>query len=114
MADWTFLTNHFHVLYCLAREPGLRLVEIADRVGIRERAAHRIVSELEENGYLTRHRLGSRNYYELHADVPLRHSLEGHVDVGELLSLMLGRRRLAEITAARLTEPSQVTEPSQL
>lgn len=76
---------------------------------------NRVVEDMicTTQGYLTRHRLGSRNYYELHANVPLRHSLEGHVEVGELLSLMLGRRRLAEITAAPMVEPSQ-GEPSQV
>lgn len=73
MRDWTFLTNHTRVLACIAQQPGIRLREIAACVDITERAAWRIVCDLETDGYLTRHRLGSRNYYELHPHRPLRH-----------------------------------------
>jgi DNA-binding IclR family transcriptional regulator len=83
---WSLLTNHGLALVCLAREPGARLRDIADCVGVTERAAHRIVCELEESGYLTRHRLGRRNFYELHAQAPLRHELMQGKTVGELLS----------------------------
>lgn len=83
MADWTFLTNHAMVLVTIAREPDTRMRHIADRVGITERAAHRIVSELIEGGYLTRHRLGRRSFYEVHVDQPLRHPLSGDLTIGE-------------------------------
>ena len=86
---WSFLTNHAYVLYCVARQPGIRLVEIAASVGIRERAAHRIVAELEEAGYLTRHRMGARNFYEIHPDLPLRHELGRNLEIGDLLALLL-------------------------
>ena len=89
MADWTFLTNHGYVLLCVARDPGMRLRDIAQCVGITERAAHRIVCDLEEAGYLTRHRDGSRNSYELHPDQPLRHGLERQLPVGAVLSALL-------------------------
>jgi len=91
MADWTFLTNHTHVLVCVAREPGVKMREIAQRVGITERAATRIVGELVEAGYLTRHRVGARNFYELHPELPLRHPLEDGHQVGEVLAVLLGR-----------------------
>ena len=62
MSDWTFLTNHARVLRCIAQDPGVRLRDIAQCAGITERATHRIVSDLVEAGYLTRHRLGRRSY----------------------------------------------------
>jgi DeoR/GlpR family transcriptional regulator of sugar metabolism len=89
-----FLSNHAHVLYCLAQDPGMRLRDIAARVGITERATHRIVSELEEGGYISRHRNGARNTYELHLDVALTDDLERNVGAGELLAVLLGRRAM--------------------
>jgi len=91
MADWTFLTNHTHVLVCVAREPGVRMREIAQCVGITEGAATRIVGELVEAGYLTRHSVGARNFYELHPELPLRHPLEDGHQVGDVLAVLLGR-----------------------
>src|SRR6187397_3683748 len=87
MPRWDFLTNHAHVLVCVARDPGARLRDIADAVGITERAAHRIVSELVEEGYLVREKEGRRNRYEVKADLPLPHPLAQEREVGELLSL---------------------------
>jgi DNA-binding MarR family transcriptional regulator len=86
MAEWGLLTNHALALLCVARTPGMRLRDIADCVGITERAAHRIVGELCEAGYLTRHREGRRNFYELHPDAPLRHQLLAEHTLGELLA----------------------------
>jgi DNA-binding Lrp family transcriptional regulator len=83
--SWTFLTNHAHVLVLLHRDPELRLRDLAEQVGITERATQRIVGELVEGGYLTRHRVGRRNSYTVHLDVPLRHPLEADHTVGELL-----------------------------
>ena len=77
-AGWTFLSNHAHVLVCIAQQPDVRMSDIAERVGIGERATHRIVHELIEAGYLTARREGRRNVYELHLDRPLRHRLESH------------------------------------
>ena len=88
MPDWTFLTNHAHVLMCIARDPGARLRDVADVVGITERAAQRIVAELEEGGYLTRTRDGRRNRYEVHPDVPLRHPLDRDHAIGEILDVL--------------------------
>jgi DNA-binding IclR family transcriptional regulator len=87
--DWTFLSNHAHVLVCIAREPELLLREVAHRVGITERAVQRIVADLEEGGYLSRSREGRRNRYEVHRNRPLRHSVESHREVGVLLNLIL-------------------------
>jgi DNA-binding transcriptional ArsR family regulator len=88
VADWTFLTNHAHVMVCLRRDPTARMRDVAAAVGITERAAQRIVSELEEAGYLEREREGRRNRYTLNMDLPLRHPLEGAHSSGELLDLL--------------------------
>ena len=87
--EWTFLSNHAHVLLCIAREPEVRLREVAHRVGITERAVQRIVADLEEGGYLSRSREGRRNRYQVHLDRPLRHPIESHRDVGVLLNVLL-------------------------
>ena len=88
--EWTFLSNHAHVLLCIAQEPEARLRDVAERVGITERAVQRIVADLEEGGYLTRSREGRRNRYEVHAHRPLRHPVEAHREVSVLLDLILG------------------------
>ena len=85
---WTFLTNHSHVLLCIAQDPEIRLRDVADKVGITERAVQRIVAELEEAGYLDHERVGRRNHYEVHSDLPLRHPLEDHLEVGALLRIL--------------------------
>jgi diguanylate cyclase (GGDEF)-like protein/PAS domain S-box-containing protein len=77
MARWTFFTNHLRVLTALAGRPDLRLREIAHEVGITERAAHRIIGELVDEGYLTRTRIGSRNHYEIHPEAALGHPAGG-------------------------------------
>lgn len=84
-ASWTFLTNHGHVLVCIANDSEVRISEIADQVGIGERAAQGIVTDLVEGGYLTRTRVGRRNRYGVNAELPLRHPLERDHQVGELL-----------------------------
>ena len=87
--EWTFLTNHSHVLICLARNPHARLRDVATDVGITERAVQRIVLELETAGVLERKREGRRNHYRIAQDVPLRHPLESHCTVGSLLDLIV-------------------------
>ena len=93
-SGWTFLTNHAHVLVCIADEPDARGRDIAARVGITERAAQAIVADLVADGYVTRTREGRRNRYEIHPESPLRHPLEQHHTVGELL-VTLGSLRAA-------------------
>ena len=68
---WSFLTNHAQVLVCIAHDPGIRLREIGDTVGITERAAHRIVVELADAGYVSRERRGRRNHYTIQPHLPL-------------------------------------------
>lgn len=85
---WTFLSNHTHVLVALATEPDLTLRDIGQRVGITERGVIRIVDELEAAGVLSREREGRRNRYRLNLDARLRHPLEQHCRIGELLALL--------------------------
>lgn len=92
MEQWTFLTNHAHVLLCIASDPEMRLRDVAERVGITERAAQRIVADLVNEGYLTRTRLGRRNQYELHGELPLRHPIEARSEIGPLVELLTQSR----------------------
>lgn len=84
---WTFLTNHAHVLIALTREPEARVRDIASAVGITERAVHQILTDLEDGGVLQRVRDGRRNHYDVNPDVQLRHPMEAHHRVAELLEL---------------------------
>ncbi len=95
VAGWDFLTNHAHVLTCVANDPGIRLRDIAAAVGITERAAHRILSELVEEGYVLRERQGRRNRYEVVPELPLRHPLVSEHEVGDLLKVLLGSAKPA-------------------
>lgn len=88
MERWTFLTNHSHVLVCIARDPEIRLRDVAVLVGITERAAQRIVADLIEGGYLSTTKVGRRNRYEVHADLPFRHPIESHSSIRALLELI--------------------------
>jgi len=90
VADWTFLTNHAHVMICVAQDPNIRLRDVAERVGITERAAQRIVADLVEAGYLERSREGRRNSYRLNPDLPLRHPLERQHSIGEIIEVLAG------------------------
>lgn len=85
---WTFLTNHSHVLISLSHNPDIVLREVAAQVGITERAVQRIIQELVEDGYLRRQRVGRKNRYEVLSDRPLRHLLERHCSIGDLLQLI--------------------------
>ena len=87
---WSFLTNHAQVLACIARDPGIRLREIGDTVGITERAVHRIVDELEAAGYLVRERRGRRNHYTIRPHLPLPDPLARGQKVGDLLKVLTG------------------------
>lgn len=86
-SPWTFLTNHSHVLICLDRSPEATLREVALLVGITERAVQRIVADLEAEAIIVRNKLGRRNSYQINKDLALRHPVEEHRTVGELLVL---------------------------
>jgi DNA-binding transcriptional ArsR family regulator len=85
---WTFLTNHSHVLIVLHSEPDLVLREVALRVGITERAVQKIIQDLEQGGFIVRERVGRRNRYRILVDEPLRHPIESHRSIGDLLLLV--------------------------
>jgi DNA-binding MarR family transcriptional regulator len=85
---WTFVTSHTQVLLCIALDPEARLREIADQVGITERAAQRIVADLIEAGYVDRTRVGRRNHYRINPTVEMRHRLQRGLKIGSLLDLL--------------------------
>lgn len=89
---WTFLTNHAHVLIVLYGEPHLVLREVAVRVGITERAVQRIIQDLEEGGFIQRERVGRQNRYRVLKDQPLRHPIEAHRKIGDLLKMVVSSR----------------------
>jgi predicted transcriptional regulator len=86
--SWTFLTNHAQVLVCIAHDPGVRLRDIGEHVGITERAAHRIVTELTAAGYITRQRNGRRNQYTINAHLPLPDPIAREQNVAGLLEIL--------------------------
>lgn len=92
---WTFLTNHSHVLICLADDSEQRIRDLAAAVGITERAVQRILSDLEQAGAITKIKEGRRNHYEINAHFPLRHPVEAHREVSDILRMvgLAGERR---------------------
>jgi predicted transcriptional regulator len=86
--SWTFLTNHAHVLLAVAATPDVRLREIADRVNITERTATQILSDLEAVGCIERRKEGRRNHYVVRPQHPLRHPLEEHHQIADLISAL--------------------------
>lgn len=85
---WTFLTNHSHVLLAIWKTPGLKIREIAQLVGVTERAVLRIIHELVDEGFVTIEKSGRENRYEVTQGVPLRHPLERHHTINELLEML--------------------------
>ena len=85
---WRFVTNHTQVLLCIARDPDTRLRDIAETVGITERAVQRIVADLMESGFVTRHRVGRRSHYMLNREARMRHPAQYDHEIGEMLDLL--------------------------
>jgi DNA-binding MarR family transcriptional regulator len=94
---WTFLSNHAHVLLCIARNPEITMKSISELVGITERAVQRIVADLVQQEYLRRDKDGRRNRYTISAQKPLRHPIEAHRNVEAILDLVLSKRERAGI-----------------
>ena len=94
--NWTFLTNHAHVLVCLSKEHHDTLREVAQCVGITERAVQRIVADLESAQIIQRTRDGRRNTYKVNPDAALRHDLESHKTVGDLMEMVLKTEKVSE------------------
>ncbi len=90
VANWTFLTNHARVLLCIAHDPGVRLRDIATSLGITERSAYGIVTDLTEAGYLVKQKNGRRNHYQIQAHLPLPEPTSRERTVGEVLALLAG------------------------
>jgi hypothetical protein len=90
MPEWSFLTSHARVLLCIAHDPGLRLRDIAVRLGITERTAHGVLTDLVQAGYVTKTKDGRRNRYQIQAHLPLPEPGTREPSIGELLAVLLG------------------------
>jgi hypothetical protein len=90
VASWSFLTNHARVLLCIARDPGVRLRDIAASLGITERSAYGIVTDLAAAGYVVKQKDGRRNRYQVQAHLPLREPASREPAIGELLAALIG------------------------
>ena len=118
--QWTFLTNHAHVLLCIVRSPSILMRDLAAQVGITERAVQRIVADLQQAGYLTTERHGRRNRYGARTDLPLRHPLEQHRSVAGLIDLLLdlppapSERPVKSGTGAAKRLPAHAAQPPSL
>jgi len=84
---WSFLTNHSHILLCISDDPDITVRDLAQRVGITERAVMRIIGELDDGGVIDRTREGRRNHYTINHDEQLRHPVESHCTVGDLIEM---------------------------
>jgi len=107
VANWTFLTNHARVLLCIAHDPGARLRDIAVSLGITERSAYGIVTDLAKAGYIVKHKDGRRNRYQIQAHLPLPEPTRRERTVGEVLALLAGTDAgaVTDPERARLTPP---------
>jgi predicted transcriptional regulator len=88
MSTWRLLTNHMYVLLCVARQPDIRVREIAARVGITERRAQAILRDLQDEGFVEAHRKGRRNEYRVIADARFRNDLLAHAEIGPVLKML--------------------------
>jgi len=110
---WKFLTNHAQVLACIAHDPGVLLREVSERVGITERAAHRIVTELTDGGYITRERNGRRNHYTIQSGLPLPDRLGRVQRISDLLTILIGTNEESpDIPVRRLSKSSKADKNS--
>ena len=98
MVSWSFLTSHARVLLCIARDPGVRLRDIAASVGITERSAHAIVHDLADAGYVVKQKDGRRNRYQIQAHLPMPGAATGELAIGEVLALLVGPPRPGPVT----------------
>ena len=108
MGDWTFFSNYGHVLVCLAQNPEVRLRDVAQQVGITERAVQKIVRDMQDAGFITISKQGRCNRYRINKRRSLRHGLESHCTVGKLLALV---SRPAPPETSGRSLPEQAVEP---
>jgi len=90
MGSWSLLTNHARALLCIAHDPGVRLRAIAAMVGVTERSAHDMVTDLVDANYLVKDKDGRRNQYRIQEHVPLRDPISQEPTIGEMLDLLVG------------------------
>lgn len=88
MADWTFFSNHAHVLFCLYQDPNRTMRDVSEKVGITERAVQRIIADLEEADVLERVKNGRNNTYSFSLKQPLRHDLESHRTINDVIKII--------------------------
>ncbi len=91
-SGWTFLTNHAHVLILLSQDASQVLREVAVQVGITERAVQRIIADLEHDGFIERERIGRKNHYRILTKRPLRHPIESHRTIGDLIATIVAKQ----------------------
>jgi predicted DNA-binding transcriptional regulator YafY len=106
MEGWSFLTKHGRVLLCIAHDPGVRLRDIAASVGITERSAYAIVTDLAAAGYAVKHKDGRRNRYQIQAHMPLPEPASQQLAIGEVLALLAGATAGSQLTRGNLPEAS--------
>lgn len=111
-ATWTFLSNHGHVLLAIARDPDATLRELAAQVRITQRAVQRIVADLEASKYVERVRTGRRNRYKIHPELPLRHPIASHRDIGSLIEMVNDPRTRNSESARLLAIVTGAKDPS--
>ena len=114
MSNWTLFSNHGHVLVCLAGDSEARLRDVAADVGITERAVQKIVRDLQNHGMISVTKHGRRNRYRIHHKKTLRHALEAHCTLGELLKLIAhGKPEKVKIKIDRIVDPQQILSESK-
>jgi hypothetical protein len=101
MAKWSFLTNHARVLVCIAHDPGMRLRDIARTLGITERSAYSIVTDLTDGGYVVKDKDGRRNRYQIRPHLPLRESITQERTIGEVLDVLVESKSPTRARRAR-------------
>ena len=106
MAEWSFLTNHARVLVCIAHDPGVRLRDIATTLGITERSAYGIVTDLTEGGYVVKEKDGRRNRYQIQAHLPLREAITQERTIGEVLDVLVDTNTRRRRPATRWVTPA--------
>lgn len=112
MGSWSFLTNHARALLCIAADPGARLRDIAATVGVTERRAHAIISDLVHDGYVVKDRNGRRNQYRIRTDLPLRDPINRERTIGELLDLLVGTDEHVEVSQGGRRRPNAAATQS--
>jgi hypothetical protein len=109
MEGWSFLSTHGRVLLCIVHDPGVRLRDIAASVGITERSAYGIVTDLTAAGYAVKQKDGRRNRYQIQAHMPLPESTSQHLAIGEVLALLAGASAGSQLTRGNTTESGGVS-----